>query len=144
MATATMAELRHDHETIDILARRLSELVDREADPKSLSMALDHLLRCVAEHLAREDTTIYALALEAQPGISRETVDQVRDDFERLKMDWRDYLVAWSPEAIMRDRAGFVAATRAMLPRLRERVRLEQGLLLASALQGKPEVPTGK
>jgi Hemerythrin HHE cation binding domain len=144
MANATMAELRHDHETIDILARRLADLVEREAAPEALSMALDHLLRSVAEHLAREDTAIYTLALSAKPGISREAVDQVRDDFERLKMDWRDYLVSWSAESIARDRAGFAKATRAMLPRLRNRVRLEEGLLVASALQAQPGVVIGQ
>lgn len=142
MATTTIAELRHDHEMIDILARRLSGLLESDATPSQLSSALDHLLNCVADHLAREDVTIYELALSAKPGLSRAKVDQVRDDFERLKANWQDYLLFWSPEQIAADRAGFVEASRAMLPRLRNRVKLEEGLLVAAALQGEPMVPT--
>lgn len=142
MATTTIAELRHDHEMIDILARRLSGLLESDASPAQLSTALDHLLHCVAEHLSREDVTIYELALSAKPGLSRAKVDQVRDDFERLKANWQDYLLFWSPEQIAADRPGFVEASRAMLPRLRNRVKLEESLLVAAALQGEPMVPT--
>lgn len=142
MATTTIAELRHDHEMIDILARRLSGLLESDATPSQLSSALDHLLNCVADHLAREDVTIYELALSAKPGLSRAKVDQVRDEFERLKANWQDYLLFWSPEQIALDRAGFVEASRAMLPRLRNRVKLEESLLVAAALQGEPMVPT--
>lgn len=138
--TTTLADLRHDHETIDLLARRLSGLIESAAEPERLSVALDHLLHAVADHLAREDTTIYTLALSAQPGISRGKVEQVREDFERLKLNWQDYLVFWSPEQIAADRDGFVEATRAMMPRLRNRVQLEEGLLVAVALQGEPSV----
>lgn len=134
---ATLADLRRDHETIDILARHLAEQVERETSPAELSTTLEHLLRTVAEHLAREDAAIYTLALAAQPGLSREAADQVREDFERLKADWRDYLVMWQAEAIAADRAGFTRATRAMLPRLRDRVRLESKLLVAVALQAE-------
>lgn len=142
MATTTIAELRHDHEMIDILARRLSGLLESDATPVELSTALDHLLNCVAEHLAREDTTIYTLTMSAQPGISRTKVDQVREDFERLKANWQDYLLFWTPEQIAADRKGFADASRAMLPRLRNRVKLEESLLVAAALQGEPTIPT--
>lgn len=142
MATTTIAELRHDHEMIDILARRLSGLLESDATPVELSTALDHLLHCVAEHLAREDTTIYTLTLSAQPGISRTKVDQVREDFERLKANWQDYLLFWTPEQIATDRQGFADASRAMLPRLRNRVKLEESLLVAAALQGEPSFQT--
>lgn len=140
MANTTIADLRRDHETIDVLARRLSGLIEDPAEPQALSVALDHLLHAVADHLDREDATIYTLALSAQPGISRGKVDQVRDEFERLKCNWRDYLVQWTPEQIAADRDGFVQATRAMLPRLRNRVQLEDSLLVAAALQGEPSV----
>jgi len=142
MATTTIAELRHDHEMIDILARRLSGLLESDATPDQLSTALDHLLNCVADHLSREDITIYELALSAKPGLSRAKVDQVREDFERLKANWQDYLLFWSPEQIAADRPGFVEASRAMLPRLRNRVKLEESLLVAAALQGEPAIPT--
>lgn len=142
MATTTIAELRHDHEMIDILARRLSGLLESEATPVQLSTALDHLLNCVAEHLAREDTTIYTLTMSAQPGISRSKVDQVREDFERLKANWQDYLLFWTPEQIATDRKGFADASRAMLPRLRNRLKLEESLLVAAALQGEPSFQT--
>ncbi|WP_232318365.1 hemerythrin domain-containing protein [Sphingomonas sp. TDK1] len=140
MATTTIAELRRDHEMIDILARRLSGLLESDASPVDLSNALDHLLNCVAEHLAREDTAIYALALSAKPGISRAKVDQVRDEFERLKAHWQDYLQFWTPAQIAADRAGFATASRALLPRLRNRVKLEESLLVASALQSEPSL----
>ncbi|WP_294333816.1 hemerythrin domain-containing protein [uncultured Sphingomonas sp.] len=142
MATTTIAELRHDHEMIDILARRLSGLLETDATPGQLSTALDHLLHCVADHLAREDVTIYELALSAKPGLSRAKVDQVREEFERLKANWQDYLQFWSPDQIAADRKGFAEASRAMLPRLRNRVKLEESLLVAAALQGEPAMPT--
>lgn len=135
MAAPTIAELRQDHEMIDLLARRLSSLVDGNGTPEQLSTALDHLLQCVADHLDREDAAIYTAAMAAQPGISRGTVDQVRDDFERLKCNWRDYLIFWTPEQIAADREGFAQATRAMMPRLRNRVQIEENLLVAVALQ---------
>ncbi|WP_240610100.1 hemerythrin domain-containing protein [Sphingomonas pokkalii] len=142
MANTTIADLRRDHETIDILARRLSGLIETTAEPEKLSLALDHLLHAVADHLDREDATIYTLALSAQPGISRGKVDQVRDEFERLKCNWKEYLVHWTTEQIAADRDGFVQATRAMMPRLRGRVQLEDSLLVAVALQTEPSTPS--
>jgi hypothetical protein len=129
MSESSRAELLRDHATIDLLAKRLNRLIEDEAPAAELALALDHLVRTVADHLAVEDSIIYSLAIQNQPGATREDVRRAHDEFERLKANWGEYLTKWSPQEIAQDRRGFVRASKAMLPRLRDRVKLETELL---------------
>jgi hypothetical protein len=134
MPSRIKAELRRDHNLIERLAKRLDTLIGEDATPEQLSAALDHLVETVRDHLEHEDAMIYTLAMQARPGFAQDVIDRAHAEFEQLKTNWSAYLTSWSPSAIAGDRQGFVNASRAMLPRLRDRVRLEDELLLASAL----------
>lgn len=134
MAEVSIAELHEDHEVIEVLARRLDAMIGTDSDAKTLSTTLGHLIQAVADHLDREDAAIYSVEMRTQLGYSDAAIAQVRDEFSRLKHDWGLYLVHWTEEQIQADRDGFARATRAVLPRLRDRVRLEDQLLVASAL----------
>lgn len=138
MADPRSVDLLRDHAAIESLSARLMALIEGDAAPAELSLALGHLVDTVSDHLSLEDAMIYTLAMRAQPGVAEDSVQRARAEFDRLKANWNDYLVEWPPEAIERDRATFVRATRAMLPRLRERVRLENELLFALGVQAPP------
>lgn len=129
MSKLNSADLLRDHAAIESLSARLAMLIERDADAARLALTLDHLVETVADHLAIEDGMIYALAMEARAGTVAGGVDRMRAAFEQLKSDWGVYLTRWSAGAIAENRAEFIAATRAMLPRLRDRVRLENELL---------------
>ncbi len=129
MAEVDRVELLRDHAAIELLSKRLSTLIDRQAGAEDLALTLDHLVQTVASHLALEDAIIYDLALEDQMDASPTEVDRAHQEFETLKSNWGDYLTAWTPQRIAADRDTFVRETRAMLPRLRDRVRLETHLL---------------
>jgi hypothetical protein len=139
MAEKSQEELRRDHEMIDLLSRTLYELIAEQAGPSALANALDALVTLVRDHLDREDSMIYTLAMRALPGIAETAIIAARAEFERLKIDWQHYLTLWDERAIAADSLGFARASRAMLPRLSDRIRLEQQLLVAIALQRVPE-----
>jgi hypothetical protein len=128
-------DLMRDHAAIESLSARLLALLDGDATPAALALALDHLVATVSDHLSVEDAMIYTLAMRAQPGVAEESVTRARDEFDRLKANWNDYLVEWTAESIAADRPAFDRATRAMLPRLRDRVKLENELLFAVSIQ---------
>lgn len=135
MSALNSAELLRDHAAIEMLSARLLALLDADASAADLALALGHLVDTVADHLATEDGMIYTLAMRDQPGAVEASVTRARDEFERLKANWHEYLVGWSAESIAADPAGFSRAARAMLPRLRDRLRLENELLFAVSLQ---------
>lgn len=137
MADADRVELLRDHAAIEMLSKRLATLIDRQAEAEELALALDHLVQTVASHLAIEDAIIYDLAMEETLSATPSEVGQTKREFETLKANWGEYLTAWSAQRIADDRDTFVSATRAMLPRLRDRVRLETKLLslMGSAVQ---------
>jgi hypothetical protein len=130
-------ELLRDHAAIEVLARRLSQLIDTGAEAGELATALDRLIRVVAGHLEVEEEILYSDAL-ASRGRDAQEISRISETFHRLRDDWGGYLKSWSAEEISRDRAGFIKATKAMLPRLRDRVRLETELLI---LLGAPKGP---
>ncbi len=129
-------ELLRDHAAIELLSARLSKLIAANADATDLAETLGHLVQTVAGHLKVEEAILYDEAMLVQPGVTQADVTRATRTFERLKGDWGEYCTLWRAEDIAADRAGFVAASQAMLPRLRDRVQLETELLvLAGALQ---------
>lgn len=138
MAEVDRVELLRDHAAIDLLAKRLSTLIDRQAAPEELALALDHLVQTVASHLAIENAIIYDLAMEEQMEATPTEVRRAHNEFETLKANWGEYLTSWTPQRIAAERDTFIRATRAMLPRLRDRVRLETHLLSLMGAAGRP------
>jgi regulator of sigma D len=134
MSELNSTDLLRDHAVIERFASQLALLIERDADAAALSRTLDHLVETVADHLSVEDAMIYTLAMRARSGGAHDSVERMRNAFEQLKADWGVYLQRWTPEAITADREEFVRATRVMLPRLRDRVRLENELLCALTL----------
>lgn len=130
-------ELIRDHAVIEHLANKLSRLIDTDAEPTILADLLAQLVQTVAGHLEVEERMLQSDAL--RPGaVSAEEVARVTRDFERLKENWIAYWKIWTAEEIATDRAGFLNASRAILPRLQDRVRLEtEMLVLAGALKPK-------
>lgn len=143
MLTSGHLSLVRDHAAIDALARRLTRQLDTGAESAALAQTLGDLVRVVRDHLASEDAMIYTLAMEERPGTDVREVRRVQAEFERLKCDWAAYLTEWSAAQIERDRRGFDRATRAMIPRLRDRVSLENTLLgmLGPARTGTGSAP---
>lgn len=123
------AELLRDHAVINVLARKVESLLDRQADPRSLSQALNHLVEAVAGHLEVEEAVMYSEALTTRGDVGPDAVQRMEAEFARLKSDWGHYVRCWTPDEVAADRQGFTQATRQMLPRLRDRVRLETELL---------------
>jgi iron-sulfur cluster repair protein YtfE (RIC family) len=128
------ADLLRDHELITVLASRLSLLIRDGAEPDALSTALQHLVETVESHLDHEDETIYSLAMRSHGGAGQQAIDALQSEFDQLKASWGRYLCRWTPEAVAADRDGFVAASGRILPRLHDRVRLENQLLVARAM----------
>lgn len=128
MSEPNHADLLRDHAVIERLAGQLGTMLDRKAEAADLSRTLRMLVETVHGHLEEEDAMIYALALREE-GMTEAEVAALRASFERLKCDWQEYLALWTPEQIAAGRAEFETATRAMLPRLRDRVQLETELL---------------
>jgi hypothetical protein len=135
MNELSSAELLRDHAAIDALAAHLTRLLDGAADPDALSLTLDQLVATVADHLALENEMIYAFAMRSQPGTGPEAIAAMRGEYDRLRTQWNEYVFQWTPAMIAEDRPAFERATRAMLPRLRDRVRLENQLLFHLSLQ---------
>ena len=134
------ADLLRDHELIAVLASRLSLLIRDGAEPEALSTALQHLVETVESHLDHEDETIYSLAMQSNGGAGQQAIDALQSEFEQLKTSWGRYLCRWTPEAVAADRDGFVAASGRILPRLHDRIRLENQLLVARAMS-RPAQP---
>jgi hypothetical protein len=144
MSEYNATDLRRDHAAIEMLSARLARLIERDdASPAELALSLDHLVATVDDHLSVEDSMIYALAVAAEPD-AEARVERMRGMFDQLKSDWGAYFTGWTAEAIAADRQGFVAATRAMLPRLRDRVKLENELLYALSIDRRHATGAGE
>ena len=129
-------ELIRDHAVIEHLANKLSRLMDTDAPPAVLADLLAQLVQTVAGHLEIEERMLQGDTLHHQEGVSAEDVARVTRDFQRLKENWDAYWKIWTAEEIAADRTGFLDASRAILPRLQDRVRLEtEMLVLAGALK---------
>lgn len=132
----TYERLMEEHDRIDHHLDRLSDLI---AGPKADAVAATLILSDLSEelrlHLAHEDSLIYRPMIAAQQPAFAKTADDFASQFETLRCDWERYLVEWTTGIIGADWAGFRASTIDMVDRLAARVRAENDLLYAAALQ---------
>lgn len=127
--------IMREHDEIEMLSGRLSNLVrDRAADPQVLADALRHLKELVSDHLDHEDALLETLAARSGTAAQRDRIARAEQEFCVLKENWQRFTRAWDATTIAADRSGFDQSTLAMLPRLRDRVRLESELLMALAM----------
>ncbi|WP_404333377.1 hemerythrin domain-containing protein [Sphingomonas sp. MMS12-HWE2-04] len=128
-------ELLRDHAAIELLSKRLSRLTEAGASAAELAHALKQLVDTVAAHLAIEEAALYSEAMQSLPGFTPEAIARATNEFEKLKTNWTSYCDLWTAEDIASNKPGFIAATKAILQRLGDRVRLETDLLvMAGAL----------
>lgn len=128
--------LVHEHDTIDDLCVDLLATSRREPSDASLaSRLLSELATIVRWHLEEEDRAVYATLIERYGTSADITPGGFEEHFELLKIDWEGYLSDWTPDCVAADPETFGDATEAMLPRLRDRVRVETDLIYPLALR---------
>jgi hypothetical protein len=128
--------LIEEHDEIDRLARQLERGVEVDTpDPARAFHLLVELSRAVSEHLSYEDRRVYSrlLAPKAPRAVGPEV--DFEASFQALRTDWLTYLGDWNIETLACDWTAFREETRAMMTRLRSRVRDETNLIYPLALQ---------
>lgn len=132
----TYQRLMEEHDRIDHHLNRLTKVIDREReDAVAATLILCDLSEELRLHLAREDSLMYRPMVAAQQPVFAKTADEFCRQFETLRCDWERYLVEWTTPIIRADWAGFRASTLVMIQQLAARVRAENELLYAAALQ---------
>lgn len=125
-----------EHGRIDMALGHLQRLIDaEEPDSPAVVIALSDLSRELTHHLDYEDSFLYPrLIASANPQASA-AAQEFAEDFAQLRGDWNLYLTEWHAECIAADWAEFTHHTRTIVARLADRVRAENELLYAAALQ---------
>ncbi|MBV9841750.1 MAG: hemerythrin domain-containing protein [Sphingomonadaceae bacterium] len=134
--TASLARLLDEHDGIGTRARAILLLLDEdEAQPGRAAGMLGELKATIADHVAYEEQFIYPEMSKAGSADLSDTAEMFAEEFVALRGDWVGYLDAWPDTAIGGDWPGFAAATRAILPRMLDRVRRENDCLYPLALR---------
>lgn len=132
----TYERLMEEHDRIDRHLDRLSDLIARPTeDAVAATLILSDLSEELRLHLAHEDSLIYRPMVAAQQPAFAKAADEFCQQFDALRIDWERYLVEWTTGIIRADWAGFRASTIDIIDRLSARVRAENDLLYAAALQ---------
>ena len=127
--------LMHEHDRIDAALWALSALTRADTpDVSVVVIALSDLAGELDRHLAHEDSFIYPKTISGASGDASDIASAFVEEFAELRADWGLYLREWTSEGIAADWAGFRAETAAMVARLAVRVRAENKLLYAAAL----------
>ena len=125
-----------EHGRIDMALGRLQRLIDADvADSSAVIIALSDLSRELTDHLDYEDSFIYPRMIASANPQASAMAQEFVEDFAQLRADWGLYLGEWNSECIAEDWAEFRHQTVTMVARLAERVRAENELLYAAALQ---------
>lgn len=125
-----------EHGRIDMALGRLQLLIEADArDPGAVTIGLSDLSRELTHHLDYEDSFIYPRMIASGNAMAATTAQEFVEDFAQLRADWGLYLGEWNSECIAADWDGFRHETRRMIARLADRVRAENDLLYAAALQ---------
>ncbi len=132
----TYEHLMREHDRIDVLAARLDVMLDVDRPDAEAAMAtLGMLVSELDGHLATEDSAIYPRLIVSDDAAAAATAERFVGEVAPLKRDWRQFLDHWSAPAAARDWPRFCGEARAMMARLRARVRAETEVLYPLALQ---------
>ena len=122
------------HDAIDAATQTLLALIaNRASQPAEASRVLGLLATLVRDHLRFEDPVIYETVVATSDTRHGAIAAMSAEEFARLKQDWTRYLARWKEAEVAADWEGFVADSRPMLERLRERVAVETMILYSLA-----------
>lgn len=127
--------LIEDHVVLDAAAATLAILAEGVAPrPETAFDELQRFRAALSQHVGEETAMI---AGSTAPGLKEFSVhaEAHRDEFADLVAEWETYLHEWSEENIREDWSGFGNATRWMMARVREQIRVENAVLYPLALQ---------
>ena len=126
-----------DHDAIDKLAYRIEAKIEEpEPDAAGTEALLGDPSLAVSEHLAVEDRSVYAPLVGAKHDKPWRSEVDFEAALQELRADWQTYLADWVvTDKIKGDWPAFAEETRAMMARLRQRVRDETDLIYPMAMQ---------
>lgn len=123
----------HDH--MDMLAARLSNIAGGCIDVVGALQARSALSMALEDHLSREKGFLYDGLIRDRAKDFTAAVVAFHDSFADLVEDWGEYLRGWDAECIAIDWPMFGEETVTMMERLRARIAEENGLLYPLALR---------
>lgn len=133
---SSFERLIREHDEIGVLAERLHDMIASQPhDPRTASALLEDLSSKVRKHLLEEDRSIYTVLIEMGSASHKDALGDLEAQFQELSRDWLGYLNDWSAGRLEFDWNGFCTATRTMMSRLRQRVRVENELIYPAALR---------
>lgn len=130
------ARLVGDHDRIAQQCAALVALARRADRPaEAAAVLLLEIAVCVADHLGIEDQVIDLTVTAVSTGVSPADAATMSEALEVLKADWTDFVVRWTPAAVLGHWSSFAGEAEIMMSRLSEQVRHENELLYAEALR---------
>jgi hypothetical protein len=126
--------LIREHDELDAMAVALLALLEDSAIEAALAQrAL--LAAALSSHLEHEDLHVYPKLMACPDGSTAMTAQAFAEQFLDLAEHWGTHLSAWNLQAAWINPTAFRQATQAIIFRLRERIRQENGLLYPAALR---------
>ncbi|GAA0668255.1 hypothetical protein FHT00_000275 [Sphingomonas insulae] len=130
------ARLVGDHDRIAQQCAALVVLARRPDRPaEAAAVLLLELAVCVADHLGIEDQVIDLTVTAVRTGVSPDDAATMSEALDVLKADWTDFIVRWTPAAVLGHWSRFAGEAETMMSRLSDQVRHENELLYAEALR---------
>lgn len=119
--------LSEEHRELASLADAIVDLVAAPApDFQTLGALRWRMSRVLLVHLAKEDKLLYPqLRHSDRPGAAR-LATRFAEEMGDLAQSFTEYVEDWPVQRAQTDWTGFATATRAILDRLRERIRREE------------------
>ncbi len=99
------------------------------------SRLLLELAVLVADHLGVEDEVVDMTAIAMRADYTPETIAVMAAELDRLKQDWKTFIVRWLPAIPPAEWLAFRSEASTMLDRLSQQVRVESELLYDGALR---------
>jgi hypothetical protein len=130
---ASYARLIDEHVEIAARAGHLTA-VTRSGDAAAIRTALDTLADALIDHLRTEDRDIHPRLMAATDSTTRMEAEAACRRYETLAADWIALIDHWTARRIAADTGGFAAVSAALIQRLHDRIREEDGLLYPAAL----------
>ena len=134
--SASLARLLDEHDGISTSAGNILLLLEEhDARPAEAAAMLSAVARSLDDHIAYEEQFIYPEMTRVANAELNEASRRFAEDFAALRADWLDYLAGWPDDRITAEWPDFKVDTRAILPRLLDRVRRENDCLYPLALR---------